>query len=141
MAIIVDKSQQHFFFLVEGGVSAPAKARRHVAAGLSGMAFDRAFVDMVQLAVSEVVTNAVRHGGAADGDVIELILAIDADSVHVSVIDNGPGFTPRPIEPSFEPAGGRGLHVVEDVSERWGVDGSARNHVWFEARPSRPTSA
>ena len=51
--------------------------------------------------------------------------------VHVEVVDQGVGFVPAARDrPKTEP-GGWGLHMVEALTERWGVrEGST--HVWFE---------
>jgi anti-sigma regulatory factor (Ser/Thr protein kinase) len=106
--------------------SAPATARRAID-GLSGMVADDLLPD-VKLLVSELVTNSVKYGDGA------LRLQIDSDGprkLRAEVIDQGVGFVPVARDrPKTEP-GGWGLHMVESLTERWGVrEGST--HVWFE---------
>lgn len=81
----------------------------------------------VVLVVSELVTNAVRHGRGN----VELRVAFDGERVKGEVRDEGGGFTRQRRTPASGAAGGSGLSVVEQLASAWGVqDGSAR--VWFE---------
>ncbi len=85
----------------------------------------------LRLVISEVVTNAVRHGG--DG---EMLVAVTPKPgfLCVQVTDTGDGFAPRPR--AFEPDdddGGFGLFLVERLTRRWGLTRENRNtRVWFE---------
>jgi anti-sigma regulatory factor (Ser/Thr protein kinase) len=85
----------------------------------------------LRLVVSELVTNAVRHG---TGDEVELRLTVDGAVVRGEVIDAGEGFVPPPsLLPASDVPGGRGLVIVDRVTNGWGVlEGST--HVWFEVR-------
>jgi anti-sigma regulatory factor (Ser/Thr protein kinase) len=83
----------------------------------------------LSLLVSEIVTNAVVHGGSS----IHLdISALPAHSVRVEVFD---GSFDLPEMQSLPPdsASGRGLRLVETLAHEWGarrrVDGKV---VWFE---------
>lgn len=49
-----------------------------------------------RLLVSELVTNAVRHVPAGEGDVIRLNVTREDGHLRVEVCDQGPGFTPAP---------------------------------------------
>ena len=85
----------------------------------------------LQLLVSEVVTNAVRHGGAGDGRPITLRLLLDPDSLlRVEVTDDGPGFEQHAPVPRSD--GGWGLLFVDRLAQRWGVDRNEHTRVWFE---------
>lgn len=88
----------------------------------------------LQLLVSELVTNAIRHGDLAAEDRIGLRVTISAATVGVEVTDTGVGFDPGALEsPEPESASGWGLPIVEKLSDRWGVrheDHTTR--VWFE---------
>ena len=74
--------------------------------------------------VSELVTNAVRHGTRSPVHArpaldIRVILCQTERSVLCAVTDpNDQG--PRLREPDYEAEGGRGLQVVQGVSEMWG---------------------
>ena len=81
------------------------------------------------LLVSELVTNAVRHGRGR----ITLRADLDDSRLLVNVFDEGTGIGPRTAKRRLdEPGnGGRGLMIVDAASSRWGIDeGTA--HVWFE---------
>ncbi|WP_321167669.1 ATP-binding protein [Baekduia soli] len=83
-----------------------------------------------RLLLSELVTNAVRHGR---GPAVRVLLDASAGdgTLRCEIVDEGDGFVPTArTRPATEP-GGWGLHLVEALSRRWGVrEGST--HVWFE---------
>jgi anti-sigma regulatory factor (Ser/Thr protein kinase) len=84
-----------------------------------------------RLLISEVVTNSVRHAGLAESDRIEVVL--DAgDVLRVEVRDRGAGFDL--VEPVPDPArpSGWGLYLVQQISDRWGVERGPMTTVWFE---------
>ena len=112
---------------IDRDTTAPSKARRAVD-DFAGT-LDRAIVGDVRLLVSELITNSVKYGGEGP---VTLILSSEVPThVHVEVVDQGVGFVPAARDrPKTEP-GGWGLHMVEALTQRWGVrDGST--HVWFE---------
>lgn len=84
-------------------------------------------LDDVLLIVSELVTNAVLHGHGN----VEMHIAFDGRSVTGHVCDEGPGFERRAPAPRAGRIGGRGLALVEQVADGWGVDDEAA-HVWFQ---------
>jgi anti-sigma regulatory factor (Ser/Thr protein kinase) len=75
------------------------------------------FEDVGSLAVSELVTNAVRHA-ATD---IRLELTLAGSLLDVAVHDAGPG-RPTVLAPTGRTIGGRGLAIVAKLAETWGVD-------------------
>ena len=84
----------------------------------------------LRLVISEVITNAVRHGGEGD-----MLVAVTPKQGYlcVQVTDTGDGFAPRPR--AFEPDddGGFGLFLVERLTRRWGLTRENSNtRVWFE---------
>ena len=89
----------------------------------------------LQLVVSELITNSVKFGPKRS---ITLALAITGEGVvEGEVIDQGDGEQAK-VEMTVEPTldGGWGLHLVDQVAQRWGVhEGST--HVWFEIGPKR----
>jgi len=106
---------------------APAAARRAIE-GLSGRVADDVIPD-VKLLVSELVTNSVKYGGEG-----ALRLQIETEGprkLRAVVIDQGVGFVPVARDRPPTEVGGWGLHLVQTLSNRWGVhEGST--HVWFE---------
>jgi anti-sigma regulatory factor (Ser/Thr protein kinase) len=120
-----------------GGRDAPAKARSYVRRQLAGRVSEIDCDDVVVL-TSELVTNAVRHGGAGEDDTVVVHLAIAADVLRVEVCDHGPGFeAPAALRPRAQ-GGGNGLILVERLSSSWGVSGDDGTCVWFE-RPLEPS--
>jgi len=106
---------------------APAAARRDVE-GLAGRLADDVLPD-VRLMVSELITNSVKYGAA--GPVRLLIDFRGPRRVRVEVADRGDGFVPTARARPATAVGGWGLHLVETLSDRWGVrEGSSQ--VWFE---------
>jgi len=86
-----------------------------------------------QLLVTELVTNAVRHGGLSPGDVISLGVGLQASTLRIEVADGGPGFDPATaLEPDREDPGGWGLLLVSRLASRWGVTRGSPNVAWFE---------
>jgi anti-sigma regulatory factor (Ser/Thr protein kinase) len=88
------------------------------------------FEDM-KLLVSELVTNSVRHAGGA-APMSTVLLEVRRDRVRACVTDPGPGFEATPREPGDDPASGWGLFLVEELSDRWGVELNGATSVWFE---------
>lgn len=85
----------------------------------------------LQLAISEVVANAVRHSGSDEG--IRLLLTRKDEYLCVRVIDGGSGLVPRPGAMSSDPGAGYGLFLVEQLTRRWGMTREGgRTRVWFE---------
>jgi anti-sigma regulatory factor (Ser/Thr protein kinase) len=86
----------------------------------------------IQLAVSELVTNAYRHGPAGNVALRMAVLATD-DVVRVEIGDLGDGFDPRTLERLPITAGrGKGLKIVGALADRWGVERDTGTTVWFE---------
>ncbi|HET6909407.1 MAG TPA: ATP-binding protein [Mycobacteriales bacterium] len=88
-----------------------------------------AVVDDLRLVVSELVSNAVLHARTA----VEVVLSVGEGVIELAVRDRNPR-TPRPrvANRGAEAAGGRGLLLVQELSDDWGVsermDGK---DVWF----------
>ena len=112
--------------------NAAGRARR-VVADVCGGELDGDELDRARLLVSELVTNAVRHGQGA----ITLQMDLDANRLLVEVIDEGSGFERAIRKTGLEPLEGFGLSIVDAEASRWGVhDGTT--HVWFEIERSGP---
>jgi anti-sigma regulatory factor (Ser/Thr protein kinase) len=86
------------------------------------------------LLATELVANAVRHGGAGPDDELRFRAETENGSVHVEVVDPGHGFFPLPHVRSRP--GKRiehGLHLVDVLADRWGFRCDRRGcRVWFE---------
>jgi serine/threonine-protein kinase RsbW len=109
----------------------PSRAR-HAVSTLRERLDEQTFADL-ELLVSELVTNAVRHARLNQGDVIRLDVEESDERVRVEVVDDGVGFVPRTPRPAADGVSGWGLYIAERVADRWGVntaDGTTR--VWAE---------
>jgi hypothetical protein len=96
---------------LQGGVNAPGQARHEIAERLNGQLPAARRQDVVLLA-GELVANVVS------------VAVTDEGSLSVPTV--------RPRSATLE--AGRGLFLVEQLSDRWGVtrDGTRRTRVWFE---------
>jgi anti-sigma regulatory factor (Ser/Thr protein kinase) len=76
-------------------------------------------VDDATLVVSELVTNATRHGRST----CRLQLSVDRGRVTVAVHDNSP-VPPRLSTADAMAEGGRGITLVRELSRRFSVSGA-----------------
>ena len=119
--------------LLPMGTKAPGAAREFLRrSGCTAHALH--LLDDALLLVSELVTNSVVHGGPP----IVLAVQCDGDALHVRVRD-GATVAPLPRTASDDDEGGRGLTLVELLTDTWGVEPVADDHgagkaVWFELR-------
>ncbi|MEA2286464.1 MAG: serine/threonine-protein kinase RsbW [Solirubrobacteraceae bacterium] len=107
--------------------TAPSLARRAIERLEDTIAPD--VIPDVKLLVSELITNSVKYG--RDGEVTLKVEAEDPRRLRIEVVDQGVGFVPVARDRPATEVGGWGLHLVQTLSNRWGVyEGST--HVWFE---------
>jgi anti-sigma regulatory factor (Ser/Thr protein kinase) len=104
--------------------SAPRLAREMV----GQMALTPEIDERGRLLASEIVTNAVRHGGPGP---ILAQMARHANGLDVTVTDSGPGFEYTPAEASREPIGGLGLWLVDQMADSWSTGGPGDSSVHF----------
>jgi serine/threonine-protein kinase RsbW len=93
-------------------------------------------LDDVELLVSELASNSVRHCDASKGR-LSMEADISDDRVRLRVCDEGHGFD-EPDEPSprADGEGGYGLVLLDRLSDRWGVKRNGGFCVWFEVARS-----
>lgn len=86
-------------------------------------------VEAIAIAVSELATNSVRHAATP------FTVSVDrrVDRVRIEVTDTGGG-VPAVRSPDASEHSGRGLFLVRELSDDWGVrpasDGPGKS-VWF----------
>lgn len=100
---------------VECGPGGPAQARRAVAECTRRLGLTEAGEDVLLL-VSEMVTNAVRHGAPP----VRLQVAADDEQVRVAVDDADPR-PPRVRAAGSDAEGGRGMFLVDLLAQEHGV--------------------
>jgi anti-sigma regulatory factor (Ser/Thr protein kinase) len=110
--------------------SAVAEARAKVCEAVEPLLAGGA-VETLRLLVSELVTNAVRHGRSTEP--VELHAEWGSE-VRIEVSDRGDGFAPRPRLDSSPEPGGFGLYLVGTLADRWGVETNDGTTVWFVLR-------
>ncbi|MER5483872.1 ATP-binding protein [Streptomyces sp. NPDC002812] len=95
-----------------------------------------ALADAAELALTELVANVVRH---VPGRGCVVLILRQPDGLRVEVSDGCPA-PPRVAPDSGELSeGGRGLLLVEAVTDRWGTDPDLTGKtVWFECDARRP---
>jgi anti-sigma regulatory factor (Ser/Thr protein kinase) len=121
-------SRVRALYKIEPQPEGPAQARRIIADELAGL-LPAPALDDVKLMVSELVTNGIVHGSNEPGAPVMLDLLVNGH-IRCRVLDHGRGFASAP---RHEEAGGWGLHVVEQLSDRWGMQCSPQQtEVWFE---------
>jgi anti-sigma regulatory factor (Ser/Thr protein kinase) len=123
-----DVSSNQLRLSLSSGPDAVSAARRCLDPLQDAVGADR--IRDVQLLVSELVTNSVRHAGRS-GEV-ELDVTVTRRSIRVCVTDRGPGFEVEPRQADDDPGSGWGLFLVEQLSDRWGVELNGKTQVWFE---------
>lgn len=104
---------------------------RHV---LDDAGLDEMATAEIEIVVSEIVGNAVRHARPLSGGEIHIqcevtVVPAPADGgpaarshVEISVTDGGaPGRVLSPRSPDEQATSGRGLFIVEGLADEWGV--------------------
>ncbi|MDI1463443.1 ATP-binding protein [Catellatospora sp. KI3] len=100
-------------------------AREFVGLLVRSWRLDEHRTDVLVLA-SELVSNAVLHGGGA----VALTLERTGKALRIAVADRNPA---APVPRSPDVGGGFGLEIVHRLSRRWGVQPTADGKVvWLE---------
>ena len=114
-------------------LSSVGDARRFLSTIAAECAVPPETVDVGMLAVSELVTNALLHGTPP----VEVQIDVTTDLMRVEVLDASdrrPEIVPAAPATSDR---GRGLAIVEALTDDWGYHGRADapgKTVWFELR-------
>jgi anti-sigma regulatory factor (Ser/Thr protein kinase) len=118
-------------FSIPGGTGAAAMARRSVTSIEAGLPLQ--VRHRVALVLSELIANAVQHGGAGPGQEVEVRVASTPYRLRVEVIDPGWGDAEPPPR-IHHPDGGYGLLLVEHLADDWGREAtdSGGSLAWFE---------
>jgi anti-sigma regulatory factor (Ser/Thr protein kinase) len=114
-------------WLLDVDEHAPGRARRHVRAQLQRWGLPDETAYTTELLVSELVTNVLRYGESP----CRLSL-IRADHLTIEVSDGGAS-SPHVRHARTTDEGGRGLYIVAQMADRWGVRSTTLGKtVWAE---------
>jgi anti-sigma regulatory factor (Ser/Thr protein kinase) len=110
---------------------------------LAAVGLPEMVLDDVEVVVSELLGNSVRHAAPVAGGVVLLAWRVAGDEIVIRVTDGGGGrgVTPRHAGPMAD--SGRGLHIVERLARVWGVSehaGGLRS-VWVAMSLAEPSRA
>lgn len=110
------------------GTEFVSAARRWICAAVVGTRYEP-LGDNIALCVSELFTNVILHTTADD---IRVDLYDTGNTLEIRVCGNGRSHSePRIVEHAA--IGGLGLHIVDQISTRWGVDyDHGNNTVWIQ---------
>ncbi|MFD8518403.1 ATP-binding protein [Streptomyces capillispiralis] len=112
---------------VPHGPAGVGEARRCMRAQLRDGGVADAVIDDAVLILSELLSNACKHGRplgdalAGDGDVRAAWRVDPRGRLVVEVTDGGGPTRPAPATPSVTAHGGRGLNIITALADDWGV--------------------
>lgn len=131
------------------GPAGVGEARHLMREQLSRSGVSDTVVDDAELVLSELLSNACRHGrplrptGRDDGGIRAAWRVDRAGGLTVEVTDGGGPTRPAPARPSVTARGGRGLNIITALAKDWGVrdSGSGEVTVWALLTDSRSQAA
>ena len=93
-------------------------------------------LDDTLLAITELVNNAVLHGGLKPGEEVTITMKRQEDGIRLTVHHVGVIFDVDELPPhSRAPGASRGLAIVDQIADGWGVDSDGTEvTAWFEVR-------
>jgi anti-sigma regulatory factor (Ser/Thr protein kinase) len=99
-------------------------------------------LENLELLVTELVTNAVRHAGLDEHGWVSVEVVARPAVVHVEVSDPGRGFDGHDpaVVAGEERGSGWGLYLVDRLASRWGVRHDDCTRVWFDVPATRQAS-
>jgi len=114
-------------------VAAPGEARRAVRSSFQDLTLEE--LTDLETVVTELVTNAVLHGGGPGRDPIGLHVLVTTDAIKGTVSDQGAGFDRHQLDDDSRrgdtSTGGWGLQIVDALTHSWDVRSGDLNEVTF----------
>jgi anti-sigma regulatory factor (Ser/Thr protein kinase) len=121
---------------VPHGPAGVGQARHRMREQLRSHGVSDSVVDDAVLILSELLSNACRHGrplgrhtDVGDGDIRAAWRVDRAGGLTVEVTDGGGPTRPVPATPSVTARGGRGLNIISALADEWGVRDSSSGEV------------
>lgn len=121
------------YLTIPARTDAGAIARRAISVWMG----DHPRLDDALLALTELVNNAVVHGGLGDREDLTITMKPEGNGLRLTVRHIGVPFDiTKPRPPSRDPNSSRGWAIVAQIADRWGVDADgAEVTAWFEVSP------
>ncbi|HST67937.1 MAG TPA: ATP-binding protein [Mycobacteriales bacterium] len=116
--------------MLPDGPEGASFARRAMRRAADLWKLDRETTETALLLVSELATNAIRHGAPP----VRLLLRLDQHNLRVEVTDSSPAL-PQLGHPGPDQTSGRGLQIVQQLAVTWGARVLPRRvgkTVWFD---------
>jgi serine/threonine-protein kinase RsbW len=99
-------------------------------------------LERAQLVVTELVTNGLRHSGGSAGASVRVRVGLVAGEIWLEVEDAGSDRVAAQRAPNPDAGDGFGFHIVQTLSECWGVERAAHGptRVWAQLSDAAPPS-
>ncbi|MEV8451065.1 ATP-binding protein [Streptomyces sp. NPDC052095] len=134
--VVAQKVPASSSMAVPHGPAGVGQARHRMREQLRSHGVSDSVVDDAVLILSELLSNACRHGRplgrhaeVGDGDVRAAWHVDRTGGLTVEVTDGGGPTRPVPATPSVTARGGRGLNIISALAEEWGVRDSSSGEV------------
>jgi serine phosphatase RsbU (regulator of sigma subunit)/anti-sigma regulatory factor (Ser/Thr protein kinase) len=115
--------------LVPAEPTGPSRVRQWMTTRLREWSVPEPVIGAAILCTSELTTNALLHAGTP----AQVRVDLNAERLLVSVADTGTRGTVIRAHADTMSSRGRGLGLIEDLSDSWGTDPTVRGTtVWFE---------
>jgi anti-sigma regulatory factor (Ser/Thr protein kinase) len=101
--------------------SSVSVVRRRLAEELLESGVYEDIADDAAVIVSELISNALRHARPLPSGDIRVAWTRQGDVIQLAVSDGGAMTEPRRTRATLSSLGGRGLGIVETLSDGWGV--------------------
>ena len=118
-----------------------SEARRRLTDELSAAGVFGQAVGDAALVVSELISNSIQHAWPLPGEQLQVAWLVDQGCIEVAVRDGGGPTQPQQHYPAGSAIGGRGLGIVDRLSQDWGIrrDDSGQT-VWAVLPAPRPST-
>jgi serine phosphatase RsbU (regulator of sigma subunit)/anti-sigma regulatory factor (Ser/Thr protein kinase) len=115
--------------MVPAEPTSPSRVRQWMSTRLREWSVPEPVIGAAILCTSELTTNALLHAGTP----AQVHIDLNAERLLVSVADTGTRGTVIRAHTDHMSSRGRGLGLIEDLSDSWGTDPTVRGTtVWFE---------
>ena len=112
-------------------------ARKKLTADLSAAGVYGEAAGDAALVISELLSNSIKHAWPLPGEKVRAAWMVDDGLVEVQVSDGGGPTRPRQDYPPISALGGRGLGIVERLSDDWGIRADETGQTVWAVLPAR----